>query len=973
MIPLSDDNNGKVNAHWTNHTHYDPQRHQPPPVDEVSTIHSERVNGLETIVGDFASESADGKPIEEVKSNAISSAVDFSNLFSLATISPRANEVETPLRRSTRPRKSTANYLLAFSPAATPTQGSTRKGKRRKTTETPSGSDVEMEIRRIQPELNNGLEVHDASNDESTPQGSKFSRVLGSLSPVSNKVLSQLVTPERERNDIFAPSVPTLASQLMQLQLPPTTPSRTPGPQRIMHTPMASATASSPTKVVLAPSIRDDPSKTPARRIAATSDLFASNTGPSPRKDDHALILNPSKSGDPARRIPDKPGAASFVSLHMRFDSPLAAKFPSRSQSAEPPPRKWSAPEVSRSASVEPRNIISSRPGGQHSTHLPYPIVSRHESIIKDIANAREEAKERPEGSIKGASNNSTLKQPTTRIPRMGGKPYSRPVTTIPASREIKPPPKPALVATQPKKVSQHTSTPVSIVVSVHEINYVRVTKFFLWTLKRQAGSFKNKLSSTSSAVSKGPPTNAIATILKRKRDPSPQPLRQSSPSRLRPVVIIRSATGLPSKAARPIPSTTSIPKSNSNTLPNPSTTQKLIVKARAAPGKKPHFEPKSTATQPSPPINASLTRSALPIAIPSSATPSPMSLNQPSTSLQIPSKVFSPQPVIKTSTSSTTRISEQSLPGVLAEVNRSSASRKLIHEPETVSDTKLAVDRSTTPPCDDEPEPDPGKDIAPTRRTTRPRKAALSPPMLDILTTGRRRSTQPRNAEPGFGGLSAVALKTMTSTNTTRNQQYLTAMIEIEIIKRHGTRPETPAMKVKTIAERQEDEKERQKKERAKRRARRGGDVGEDTEADVTTDSGSVEPDASFSNITTELEMGSDSEGWAGGFRKGAGDEDDYQISLEDTSSGDTEALGKAKRGVHWDRGLYKSIYLDEIILGTRQPLMEFPPDTKECLAPHCKVCIMHPVRLPITLLNEFVSSLFSWIRTAIQLPQMS
>jgi len=65
---------------------------------------------------------------------------------------------------------------------------------------------------------------------------------------------------------------------------------------------------------------------------------------------------------------------------------------------------------------------------------------------------------------------------------------------------------------------------------------------------------------------------------------------------------------------------------------------------------------------------------------------------------------------------------------------------------------------------------------------------------------------------------MSAVALKALTFSNTTKNQQYF-AQVETEVIRKLGARPESPTTKVRTIMERQREEKGKERKERAARR----------------------------------------------------------------------------------------------------------------------------------------------------------
>ena len=79
---------------------------------------------------------------------------------------------------------------------------------------------------------------------------------------------------------------------------------------------------------------------------------------------------------------------------------------------------------------------------------------------------------------------------------------------------------------------------------------------------------------------------------------------------------------------------------------------------------------------------------------------------------------------------------------------------------------------------------------------------------------------------------------------------------------------------------------------------------------------------------------------------RRGPGDESDYETPERPDRHKKAKLIVEAddqddesERRVKWDRGLFTSVYLDEVKLGTRQPLKE-NRSLKGILAPTAKVC---------------------------------
>ena len=190
---------------------------------------------------------------------------------------------------------------------------------------------------------------------------------------------------------------------------------------------------------------------------------------------------------------------------------------------------------------------------------------------------------------------------------------------------------------------------------------------------------------------------------------------------------------------------------------------------------------------------------------------------------------------------------------------------------------------------------------------------------------------------------MSLTALKDLTISNTVRNQRYLAAKLETEVVRREGVRPESPAVKVRTMVQKQQEEKDKQRAERANRRARRSGDMGS---SDIEGFS-----DAGYSSPCEDTNM-ADSAETLPRHQRGAGEDDDYETPerrhrdkkrtrlFDDVDIMDTSESAEPKRRVKWDRGLFTTVYIDEVKLGSRETLKE-NRSLKGILAPTAKVCL--------------------------------
>ena len=158
--------------------------------------------------------------------------------------------------------------------------------------------------------------------------------------------------------------------------------------------------------------------------------------------------------------------------------------------------------------------------------------------------------------------------------------------------------------------------------------------------------------------------------------------------------------------------------------------------------------------------------------------------------------------------------------------------------------------------------------------------------------------------------------------------------------------------VKIKTIAQRQLEEQTEQRTERAKRRARRSGEaLGEsDLEMDDSDNGGGNSSDVDELPSWPEERVR---------HTRGAGEDEDYETPnrafkrMKLTEAGLEEVeMDDGKRRVKWDRGLFTTVYLDEVVLGARQVVKEHRI-LKGCLAPTAKVRVFCIFRFYIIFSN--------------------
>lgn len=168
---------------------------------------------------------------------------------------------------------------------------------------------------------------------------------------------------------------------------------------------------------------------------------------------------------------------------------------------------------------------------------------------------------------------------------------------------------------------------------------------------------------------------------------------------------------------------------------------------------------------------------------------------------------------------------------------------------------------------------------------------------------------------------MSAVALRSLTSDNTTKNQHYLIARLEQEIVLRNGARPESPPVKVKTIVQKEEEEKTIRRQERAKRRSRRSDGAFSDEE--------NGEPVSALDLDGPPPRR----------HQLGAGEEEEYETPERPLAKKRKihDHEGDEKR-VTWDHGLFTTTVLDDITPGTRARTKD-PPKQKGCIGRNAQV----------------------------------
>jgi hypothetical protein len=779
---------------------------------------------------------------------------------------------ETPVRRSPRPRMSvTPNLVSPVVVFSLPPSGARTHIKKKLIggtldeciDDSQEEQDLEKEI------VRHALSPIASSTRHRSPTRSSmsFNRVLGSLSPKSTDLLSKLAFASTEEpNDIpsagkssFDSQTPFTFSMFPTLpeSAPPQTPSRPTGPIRFS----SPTRSTSPHKIRLQALEPNNLMNTPARRIPIELGIAQGHV--SPQK---AAQLGFKPDGTPLTFI-QTPARRVLISEHsanpvtkpggIRFGSPLKGK--ERERSLESTSRPVVPRRNEREKTAEPSSTATlAKSSTMQTERLPFPFNSAPSMSLSTVP-------EICRGNLpqeKPANAKSYLRQPTSRIPRIGTKPYTRPTTLKSTERNS---------SILPKRTVDPKVGLIGCWYNTHIL-----TSFPKSSIESTSVPPSTSRSTTSSISRVKPTPSSLTSLLKRKREvEKPSPVKpRVIPLRQVPKVVLSSS---PSSKIRFGPPS-GLKKTSQNSSINPS--RVLDSETRNVSHSR-HQEPEA------------------------------------------PTTVYNPRSAETVMKSPQTKESPPALPPASPMMEDSPALLHDVLEPQSKPEPIIPDKTSTS-------------DTSSLQRITRSRRTAASEESSRPLPA--RRKPPSSRMDDVFSGMSITALKDLTTSNTARNQQYVIAKLETEVVRKEGARPESPAVKIRTIVQRQMEDKLKERAERAIRRARRSD--GDMTSSDIegSSDVGYSSPceDRSGDSIHRSLTK----------HRRGPGDEEDYETPERLDRHKKTTLFveadnrdGEPERRVKWDRGLFTSVYLDEVKLGTRQFLKE-NRSLKGILAPTAKVC---------------------------------
>ncbi|KAK1232230.1 hypothetical protein PQX77_004604 [Marasmius sp. AFHP31] len=773
----------------------------------------------------------------------------------------------TPLRRSSRPRRS----IYSSSPLKEGTVANDSPSSKPDETQTPAGAESELANAVPSPSRRKPRKSGHQKLASLSPHSLKL---LGDLSGEGSGEGSESVATLGTDNAAIEPTADLNAGISRWPDVAPSTPPNLIPPIRF-PSPKRTTRPASPNKYQLQlPSLG---SSSPARRIPI-SDAVAQGQI-SPQRAAQSSATRPTGANrTPALRLPSNDTPARRVPLNNTLLGspskaplpPLRMPFPERSRSVEPMPSE-PVHVKQRGESVEP---VSSqppiRPRGTQP-RLPFPFIpeEREHTPIEQSTERSTQAQASdvvaPLKSPTKASRipQSTLRQATSKIPRRATKPYSRPTASAVAKESA------SRVRNQgPAKVAQSKST----------------------VLKQPTPSAQSSSSSTPISAPSSKSTQLMSTStnpgLKRKRQDSVKAVSK-------PAVVI------PTKL-RQVPSPAK-PSTSSRVQPSP-VKKPAIQRLRLVEPEKPP-QPPSTDVPVDQPVDAD------PVEPPAQdvASPPVIDLIPQDDSLPSDTPTIDPPPPAEV-------------------VPESGAENMLVDEEPVAGPSTIPIDDSV---------PDlPSQTVAETyglRRTTRARKPVpgTNPPSTrraaDSQAQPRRRKPPVIQGTGPFSGMTAGDLRQLTSTNTTRNQQYMTALLEMEVIRREGPRPESPGIRAKTVSQKEEEEKEREKHARAERRANRskrrsGEHMDDNMEGSEKADPDEDEDDEAWDQLNSSPSVRR--------HRRGAGEDEEYVTpkrpkKLKVDENGDTEMESEdaeEKKRVKWDQGLFTEVFLDDIQPRSRQ-----------------------------------------------------
>ncbi|KIK31228.1 hypothetical protein PISMIDRAFT_20616 [Pisolithus microcarpus 441] len=720
---------------------------------------------------------------------------------------------------------------------------------------------------------------------------------LGSLSPQSEGLLTQLLSPSRQQQ---------VPSALEREQEPiPFNPSTHRLTLTTSPTPPCSATAQEVS--LKSGRCEDGVHRTPARRVPIYDAL--ANATPSLQKAARRALLEsqsrriPNTGGpvfsrpenlshSPAKRVPvagcipspSRPITGSTMPIVLRARSASVEPHPTipssvRSRSVEPTPvsTRTCGDGTSKKPTFPPRTI--SRP----TPPLPFPLVPQAKADPGSTYPIPEENETvdttAPDAATRVSpvsSDKSHLRQRSvaSRIPRMNAKPYARPQTNANNSK----------VTSVSKLGLQSVSIPKRRPYS--EFLSLFAQKPILLTRPCSKGGYGGTHDSNTNEPSSS--IGSEANTLKRKRameEGTPQPRFRSTG--------VHQITPGTFGGKRAVKSPNSLPEL-SGLVPSPQKPNTPILFRKVVDGM-------LSARYQSTKASVETRETSLPDSVPVSRQDSDSSV------LRLPSETQESRPLPVTTSANREGDNLNTL------LPHASAVK------ENDFDSQSSQRRSAL------------------KRSSRARKVPSD--VHDVFNTTSR-SDQPSRRPPtraeasGFVGMSASALRALTSSNTTRNQQTV-AILATEVIRKEGLRPESPAVKIRTILQKEKEEQDRQRMERAQRRARRSeeGSTGSDTEG--PSEHAMHTPDGYGHDTNVDLTTTR--------HVRAPGDEEDYEtperlspIKRPRFGEEDNDEQVRPTKQVKWCYGLGTTAFVDDV--DPKPRFQRLDSHAKGCLAPSSK-----------------------------------
>ncbi|KAH9854167.1 hypothetical protein C2E23DRAFT_902517 [Lenzites betulinus] len=902
-----------------------------------------------------------------------------------------------PLRRSSRPRRS-RNSLpqTVTTPAAVhPFVSNDEDASDSAVDEPPPLAQLSPARKRklkLSPMPGNGMT--DTSADMTTPrklpQAVLVRRELGSLSPMSAAVLTQLLPKpagdSASRSTTPQPQESEKASSQEPVQ--PTAPSTPPDQTATLVFPKVgvqvngSATdiqrPKSPLRPFpISPFKIDETARTPARRVpisqAIAEGTFSAQKLPAlfgaarpaaaPGSPVFKRLALDDPTRSPARRVPMSeaapipPSSPDKGKNVFRPLSPVRPLFRERQRSGSAEPR----PPIGRKergASAEPtvhppalgRRPVFQKPASSEGlassslmkprAPLPFPFAQSQRlpaaipevdepgpsSLRPPTATARSQTISSPAKSI------SSLRQPSagagSKIPRIGAKPYARPkaVGKTETGQSKLPAPK-SSVTSKPLRIVTVGSSSSGGSSDEGPAVPPPATKL----LRRQGAGT-------------AAPESSAAQNLKRKREAEHAKPATPAPQ---PVIVIRKVVpgmfnkGEKAEGSTPVATTSGrLQMKEHASFASPVKSMGPIKGRSAANWKRPQLQAEPLVL-PSSSMLPAQTSAKAPTPERQTAASVP-----PPASEEIASAPADPMPI-----SPVKETRAPTPPPPTSAVSGNATNAEPVAGPSTISnpaeDKSSRHRRSTRSRRSQEQEHAPTTDVFGTVSAT------SSTSTFAAARTGSRRQLPARRkpvlfssetAGP-FAGMSALALKTLTNANTVKNQAQV-AVLTTEVVRKEGARPDSPTTKVRSALERQREERVVQRKERAERRARRSG--GDELEEGMGAGGEKAGEGMSEAGDASFMSVDRDGDGVVR-HRRGPGDEGDYEtpprperplkrlkFDGQEEKEEETEAQRQERR-VKWDKGLHTTVYLDDSPPKPRRN-KHAVPSQKGCLTPAAK-----------------------------------